>query len=419
MATINKAWATIDYTGSGNGTAVFSAEPNTGEERTMQVSFVDSSRSVVVVRTLRQAGGGISETYTRLTYLESTGVQHLELDYILQDTDTIDVLFEPTVVKSADQFVFGAPNTWWSTYNQTGYARFGNSSSTSITSGTWRFHIQLSKGKVVLNEQTTTALTYNALTENGTINVFSGRNSNGLAYNRGNLRLIFFRVIGDDGIVKVNLAPAKRDSDGKVGALDIMSGKFYINADDGEDFIAGNEIRITEDYELIDRIAFNNDKAYDTQYQGNEQTYIDVLFQRTDTSGSDYLYGCSPSGKARITAYLSSSGAWRYGTSLSKSFNTANKNVLRANVSPTGIKINETSQSYTATAFTTDQNIPLGGHRSSATSSDITKTYQGYIYYFRLRQGDEQLVDWYPCKRLSDGVEGFWDCISQTFVEPA
>lgn len=75
MATINKAWATIDYTGSGNGTAVFSAEPNTGEERTMQVSFVDSSRSVIVVRTLRQAGGGISETYTRLTYIECTGQQ--------------------------------------------------------------------------------------------------------------------------------------------------------------------------------------------------------------------------------------------------------------------------------------------------------------------------------------------------------
>ena len=363
---------------------------------------------------MRTVVGG--EAYTRLTYIESTGVQHIKIDYQLTEDDTIDVLYEPTLVKSADQFVFGAPNTWWSTYNQTGYTRFGNSSSQSISNGTWMFHVTLSKGKVVLNEQTTTTLSYTGLSS-GNVAVFAGLSSADGAYNRGNFRVMWFRIKGGDGNYVVNLAPAKRDIDGKVGALDLVSGKFYTNADSGDDFIGGNELHVTDDYDIIDRVAFDGDKVFDTGYQGNELTYIDVLFQRTDTNGADYLYGCSPSGKARITAYLSTSGAWRYGNTLSKTFNTANKNVLRANVTPSGIKINASTQTYTATAFTTVQNIPLGGHRSSETSDVVTKTYQGYIYYFRLRHGDKALVDWYPCRRKSDGEEGFWDCVSQTFIE--
>ena len=31
---------------------------------------------------------------------------------------------------------------------------------------------------------------------------------------------------------------------------------------------------------------------------------------------------------------------------------------------------------------------------------------------------DEIVVDWIPCRRLSDGVEGFWDCVTETFIEP-
>ena len=357
-------------------------------------------------------------TYTRLTHIESTGSQHIKIDYTLTESDTIDALYEPTTIVSKDQFVFGAPNTWYSTYNNTGYTRFGyTGDSTSITNGTWRFRIQLSKGKIVINEQTTTTIPYTGLSGSG-VAVFSGLNASGSAYNRGSFRMMWFRIKNSSGICQIDLAPVKRDNDGKIGMLDLVSGTFYASMDEGADFIGGNEINITDDYELIDRVLFNRDIGFDTCYQGNERTYIDVLFQRTDTSGSDYLLGCSPSGKARITAYLSSSGTWRYGTTLSKNFNTANKNVLRASVSPTGIKINELSQTYTATEFTTVQDIPLGGHRSTESSNAITKTYRGFVYYFRMRHGNELLLDWYPCRRKSDGVEGFWDCVTQQFITP-
>lgn len=58
--------------------------------------------------------------------------------------------------------------------------------------------------------------------------------------------------------------------------------------------------------------------------------------------------------------------------------------------------------------------IPLG----SVERYSITMNYQGKVYYIRITQGDTPIIDYQPCKRLSDGVEGFWDCVSQTFIEP-
>ena len=449
MGEIVKNWIdggnlSVAFTGDGDGTAIFSSDAYEGIDREMPAYF--KCGSITEERTVRQEGtrqqfvtadgkvfcvtnggrfGTLKENgttpeppeppigiYTRLTYIESTGLQHIELDYNLKETDTIDALFEPTAVKSQDAFIFGSTNTWWSTYNNTGYARFGNSSSsTTVSNGTWRFRVQLSKGKVVLNEQTTTELTYENMA-GGKIGVFSGMRADGSAYYRSSIRMMFFRITNSDGTNVIDLVPAKRENDGKIGMLDLISGAFYVNADEGEDFIAGNEVRISSEYELIDRVAFDNDKGFDTGLYGNEQTYIDVLFQRTDTTGADYLFGLS-SGN-RLTGYLTSSGYWRYGAA-APTFNTSNKNILRANVTPTKTTINETYKTFSTSAFTTGFTLPLGGHKGS--TGALTKTYQGYVYYFRMKHGSNLLIDWYPCRRKSDGVEGFWDCITQNFVE--
>ena len=87
-------------------------------------------------------------------------------------------------------------------------------------------------------------------------------------------------------------------------------------------------------------------------------------------------------------------------------------------VTPTKTTVDRTSSSRTVSDFTTARTIPLGGHKASQTSDTISRTYQGYIYYFRMKHGSDKLLDWFPCKRKSDGVDGFWDCVTQSFVEP-
>ena len=436
-------YITATYEGSGDGSASISSDVNEGIDREQSIKVETTDKSVSATLIVSQEGlrevfepsdglfvladggtynvlkiGNVSpeepiDTYTRLTYIESTGEQHIALDYLLQETDEIEVLYKTTTKESRDQFLFGSSNSWISTYNLTAYARFGYSSSTSVSNGYYKHKVRLSKGKAVWDGGiVTTSLSYTDLSE-GTVNLFAGCNSSGGAYNRGAFMMFYFRIFRADGTPSVDLVPVRRDSDGKVGMLDLVSAKFYGNNDDGEDLIAGGEMQIGEDYERIDRISFNNDKAFDTGIYGNNTTYIDVMFQRTDTSGADYMLGCS-SGN-RLTAYLNSSGYWRYG-SAAPQFNCNKKDILFAQITPTRTDINDLYKTFTTSAFETGYSIHLGGHKGS--SNTITKTYQGYIYYFRMWHGDELKVDWYPCRRKSDGVEGFWDCVTQSFVEP-
>lgn len=37
--------------------------------------------------------------------------------------------------------------------------------------------------------------------------------------------------------------------------------------------------------------------------------------------------------------------------------------------------------------------------------------------YFKIWIGEELVLDWVPMRRVADGVEGFWDNVTNTFVE--
>lgn len=75
-----------------------------------------------------------------------------------------------------------------------------------------------------------------------------------------------------------------------------------------------------------------------------------------------------------------------------------------------------TTSSFTKSTFVTPNSVVLGGSRSA--SGSTTESYQGRVYYFKMTEGKAMILDWQPCKRLSDNVEGFWDCVTQSFVEP-
>ena len=165
-------------------------------------------------------------------------------------------------------------------------------------------------------------------------------------------------------------------------------------------------------FEEIGFVTFDGTTIFDTDIYGNERISLEMEFQRTDTSGSHYLFGCS-SGD-RLTGYLASSGYWRYGTG-APTFNTNNKNRTTAKVTPGKTTINSSSHTFSYGSFTTAFTIPVGGHKPS--SGTPTPDFKGYIYYFKIYIGDELVLDWVPMRRIIDGVEGFWDNVSQTFIE--
>ena len=445
MAELKKQWAdggslTATYEGSGDGSAVFTSDINEGIDREISVTFKGGGVSVerkVTQEGLRQRfitadgkvfcvsdGGRFGvlkvgepivpptpvEAYTRLTYIECNGKQYIDLGYVVKEDDVIEADYVLKQIAAADTFLFGTSDSktglWFEYYNHTAYYRFGQTSSSSLSNSSDEYKVVLKKGEALIGS-TSVSLSYNSMPTTSLI-LFAGRTSDNTPYSYGHYRCSLFRITDSDGVV-MELLPYRRDSDGVVGLLDSISGKFYTSA--SEPLIAGGVL--TDGYELVEYVTFDGTVAFDTGVYGNNETYIDVLFKRTNTSAAHYLFGCS-SGN-RLTGYLTSSGYWRYGSGY-PTFNTNNTNLTKAIVTPTTTTVGSTSRAFSTSAFTTSYTLPVGGSKGS--SDTITPSYKGYIYYFVMRHGDEVVVDWLPCKRLSDGVEGFWDCVTNTFIEP-
>lgn len=421
MAEVVKQWSngealTIDYTGDGDGSATFSSSANNGAERSMQVSFVDASGSLSVVRTVRQAAAEVAvETYTRLTYIECTGEQYINLGYVVKEDDVLEMDFIRTSSSSADKAIFGASDgvtgIWFSCYSNYLYYRFGHTSSDNATAVSYKVVMQ--KGNVDAGS-VSESIGFTAMPD-APLYLFARNSSNTSVSMYGYFKSRCFKITKQTGEVVMELHACRRDSDGKVGMLDIVSGTFYTNSGTGDDFIAGAEIKVTSEYELIDYVTFAKDKLYDLGIVKSTYT-LEVMFQRSEKTTTPYLYGIVTSPHtASVTAYLSSGGAWRFGSSY-KGLSANNTVINRTIIANGTTNFNFTAGTFAKSTFTTPDTVVLGGYR--AASGALTKNYQGKVYYVRINEGSTPIIDYYPCRRLSDGVEGFWDCVSQTFIEP-
>lgn len=451
MAELVKSWSdgeslTVAYDGDGDGLATFTSDVNESIDREMAVSFVDSDRRVVVSRRVAQEGmrevlrftdgvfrlsdGGTfnvlkakyandepAETYTPLTYIEAVGAQYINTGYVVQEDDIIEMDYIRTSSTSADKALFGATDgtngIWYSIYGSNAYYRFGHSASDNASGAGNRYRVKLQKGNVDV-DGLTEALSFTALPD-VPLYLFAGNSNNESQWMYCYCKTRGFKITKQTGEVVMELRACKRDSDGKIGMLDSVSGKFYANEGTGEDFIAGAEIKATPEYDLIDYVTFSKNKLYDLGIVKSTYT-LEVMFKRSESTTTPYLYGIVTSPHtASVTAYLSSGGAWRFGSSY-KGLSTNNTVINRTIISNGKTEFNFTTGTFTKATFTTPDTVVLGGYR--AASGSLTKNYQGRVYFFRITEGDTPIIDYYPCKRKSDGVEGFWDCVTQTFIEP-
>ena len=453
MAELVKPWndggsLSVAYEGSGDGSAVFSSDEYEGIDREMSVYFKDTGNSISVERSVRQEGirqrfitadgkvfcvldggrfgvlkeGGVEpptpmETYTRLTYIECTGQQYINTGYVVQEDDVIEMMYISTSTTSADKVLYGCydenGNIWFSICSNTGYVRFGSSASASITNARMTYKLTMQKSSVVMDSGNKATPDFVGLPQ-VPLYLFARNNKSIGVGMYGYCRCISFSIKNGSGELVRDMWPCKRDSDGAIGMIDLVSGQFFANEGSGEDFIAGGEARMGEGYEAIPYVTFAKNKLYDLGIVNNTYT-IEVMFARSETSTTPYLYGCVTSPHtATVSAYLSSGGAWRFGSSR-KGLSTNNTFINRVIISSGKTEFNFTAGTFTKSTFTTPNTVVLGGYR--AASGSLTKNYQGKVYYIRIT-GDEPVIDYLPCKRLSDGVEGFWDCVTQTFIEP-
>lgn len=357
------------------------------------------------------------ETYTRLTYIECSGAQYINTGYVVQEDDVIEMMYISTSTTSADKALFGCyddnGNIWFSIYSNTGYVRFGSSASASITNARMTYKLTMKKSSVVLDSGNSATPNFVGLPQ-VPLYLFARNNKNTGVGMYGYCRCMNFSIKNGSGEIVRDMWPCKRDSDGAIGMIDLVSGQFFANEGSGEDFVAGGEARMGEGYEVIPYVTFMKDRLYDLGIVNNTYT-IEVMFARSEKSTTPYLYGCVTSPHtATVSAYLSSGGSWRFGTSY-KGLSTNNTFINRVIVSNGKTEFNFAAGTFTKSTFTTPDTVVLGGYR--AASGSLTKNYQGKVYYIRIT-GDEPVIDYLPCRRLSDSTEGFWDCVTQTFIEP-
>ena len=363
------------------------------------------------------AGISVGDSYTPLTYIEATGAQYINTGYVVQEDDVIEMYYITTSTTSADKALFGVyddgGNIWAAIYSNAAYIRFGSDASISISNARQRYKLTLQKGSVDIDgSKGTPAFTS---MPSSPLYLFARNDKNASVSMYGYCKTFGFRITKASGEVVMNLKPCKRDSDNAIGMLDIVSGTFFVNQGSGDDFAYGAEVKLEDGYEAIDYVTFNANKLFDAGIINSSQT-IEVLFERTETTKTPYLYGVITSPHtASVTAYMSSGGAWRFGASY-KGYSTNTTKMYKAEVSNGKVVLDFTERTFTKTTFTTPNTLVVGGAR--AASGSTSKSYIGYIYYFRVKQGSEYIADWCPCRRVSDGVEGFWNCVSQKFVEP-
>lgn len=358
-----------------------------------------------------------TESYTRLTYIECDGQQYINTGYVIQEDDIIEMNYISTSKTSADKALYGCcdsnGNLWFSLYSNTGYVRFGSSASVSVTNARMRYKLTMKKNSVTVDGGVSAAPDFVELPQ-VPLYLFARNNKDTGVGMYGYCRCLGFTIKKGSGALVMDLRPCKRDSDGKVGMIDLISGEFLVGAGDVE-LIAGAELNMSADYEAIDYVTFAKNKLYDLGIVNSNQT-IEVMFARSEKSSTPYLYGCVTSPHtATVSAYLSSGGSWRFGSSY-KGLNMNDTLIHRVIISSGQTEADFTSGTFTKSTFTTPDTVVLGGYR--AASGALTKNYQGRVYFFRITEGSTPIIDYYPCKRLSDGVEGFWDCATQSFVAP-
>lgn len=172
------------------------------------------------------------------------------------------------------------------------------------------------------------------------------------------------------------------------------------------------------DYTFPEYLMFNADMVFDTGVCCTQNTTIDVRFTN-ESSGARYLYGArTTNNTASITAYLTSSGAWRFGNTY-RNFTTKNStDIHNVIVSKDGIQYDGNSYKYGSTVktFTCPWTLTVGSARTTSGAKTAAQ-FIGKLYHFRMYDGDTLILDWIPCVK-ADGTRGLYDQVTGTFISP-
>lgn len=179
----------------------------------------------------------------------------------------------------------------------------------------------------------------------------------------------------------------------------------------------GGDDSVPAGYTRVDYVQFNAAQTIDTGIVCNQNTKIKLRFTR-ESSNTMYLYGISSSGNtASVTAYLSTSGAWRFGNGSKAITIDTDEAINSVVVNKSNVVINgTTTHAYgTINNFTAPGALTIGSCRN-ADGSLGTAQFIGKIFTFEIWQGEELALQLIPVVD-AEGTYRLFDKISEDFLD--
>lgn len=183
--------------------------------------------------------------YVGVKYLENTGTQYIDTEYVVQEDDEITVDYEipaEALQKKTDKIIIDARDTSngirVSTYgdNWKWYARFGYNAgavSAAFTNKYQKGTFTISKNTFVLNGVVIFSDMVFTAMPTGTLKLFSGINQETGALSAPSYARISNVKIKRNGETIRNFRACQRTADGELGMRDSVTGEFYTNAGTG------------------------------------------------------------------------------------------------------------------------------------------------------------------------------------------
>lgn len=407
----------------------------------------------------------LTDGYTALEYIESSGSQYIDTGYSF-NSENAEIYADINVLSNAsNQSLWGNEEYTASSGNSRSFSLIphgkngsfsiytGSSSAGSISIGLntrrsvrlkalnnkytyYVDEIQAASGNYAGTIQSKSTCYINSttyLSSIGNIYLFANHNSNRgtttYAHQQvGAMRLYAFTIY-DDGIKVRDFIPCKRNSDNTIGLYDQVEGKFY-SSPNNEAFISGAELRYPG-YRRIEYLESTKTQYINTKYvpQVNNVS-IELDFEWTGTSDKVSIWEAL-AGFMQSTSIVTPrlgvhkyNGVWMFGANATASSDIApvpnERIILRADFKSSlnklyknGTLIVSDATSFNFASSTAPNTCPIylfARYCSGSENPAQIKLYNAKIY-----ENDILIRNYIPVQRKTDNLNGLYDTIGNLF----
>lgn len=378
----------------------------------------------------------LPDGFTLLEYVTADGNQYIDTGVKIKKSYEIRSKFKATELPKYLYAAVSSGNTASATAfvsSGSGAWRFGNKSLTKTLSLNTVYATIQNSGNLIINGTSSSYATVADFETPVTLALGAAHNADGTYGTAGFQGNIYeFRILDGNRNDVMNLVPMRRDSDGKVGFYDTVSGQFFTSIGSA-DFIAGPAI--SEEYTLLDYIQSSGTQYIVTDFVPTSDFKHTIVFEGLNSSStSTYITGTThTAGRAGNTRITSGKIDRVFGNDPSNSNSSSNyKNLINDsnNVSVVNTKSVLVMDLHNNAANTITLN---GTDITSSNTGTITSTsalslfaygagsYKSTIRLYRstIEQGGVVVHNYVPARRNSDGELGVYDVITGNFFTNA